>query len=277
MRETSSVTAQQMRPTDPDSPVLVTRDGQTATLTLNRPASKNAIDDQSWYLLSAALADLAADSGVRVVVVTGAGGNFCAGADLAKKAHDEHPNSRMRRIGNVAIALNELPKPVIAKVDGVAAGAGWNIALACDFIVASANARFCQIFARRGLSVDFGGSWLLPRIAGLQQAKRLALLADMIDAEEALRLGLVTWVKPARELDAFVAALAQRLAALPPVALAQSKALLNQGANQTLREAIDNETRAQAVNYATEDAPAALQAFIDKTEPPDFTGRWAVR
>jgi enoyl-CoA hydratase/carnithine racemase len=271
------VTQRQQDLPDQESPVLVTREGPTVTLTLKRPARLNAIDEQGWRLLSAALADLAADSEVRAVVVTGAGGNFCAGADLAGRSPDEHPSSRMRRIGDVAVALSELPKPVIAKVDGLAVGAGWNIALACDFVVASANARFCQIFARRGLSVDFGGSWLLPRIAGLQQAKRLVLLADMIDAEEALRLGLVTWVKPAGELDTFVAELAQRLAALPPVALAQSKALLNQGASQTLREAIESESRAQAVNYATEDAPAAFRAFRDKTDPPAYTGRWAVR
>jgi 2-(1,2-epoxy-1,2-dihydrophenyl)acetyl-CoA isomerase len=257
--------------------VLVTRDGGIATLTLNRPARKNAISDECWPLLTAALENLAVDSEVRAVVVTGAGGDFCAGADVSSSRVQEHPNTRLRKIANVAIALNELPKPVIAKVSGVAVGAGWNLALACDFVVASENARFSQIFARRGLSVDFGGSWLLPRIVGLQQAKRLVLLADMIGAEEALRLGLVTWVKPAAELDEFVTALAQRIAAMPPVALAQSKALLNQGSNQTLREAIESEFRVQAINYATEDSSAAIRAFLDKTEIPAYTGRWLVK
>jgi 2-(1,2-epoxy-1,2-dihydrophenyl)acetyl-CoA isomerase len=210
-------------------------------------------------------------------VLTGAGGNFCAGADLSATPEDEHPSAHMRMIGNVALALNELPKPVIAKVDGLAVGAGWNIALACDFVAASADARFCQIFARRGLSVDFGGSWLLPRIAGLQQAKRLVLLADMIGADEARQLGLVTWVKPAAELDAFVTELAQRLTALPPVALAQSKALLNHGAEQTLREAIASECAAQVINAATVDSAAAFRAFLAKEEPPAYTGHWAVR
>jgi enoyl-CoA hydratase/carnithine racemase len=260
-----------------DSPVLVTRVGGIATLTLNRPARKNAISDECWPLLTAVLENLAVDSGVRVVVVTGAGGDFCAGADVSPDRAPEHPNTRMRKIANVAIALNELPKPVIAKVSGVAVGAGWNLALACDFVVASENARFSQIFARRGLSVDFGGSWLLPRIVGLQQAKRLVLLADMIGAEEALSLGLVTWVKPAAELDAFVTGLAQRIAAMPPVALAQSKALLNQGSNQTLREAVESEFRVQAINYATEDSGAAIRAFLDKAEIPAYTGRWSVK
>jgi 2-(1,2-epoxy-1,2-dihydrophenyl)acetyl-CoA isomerase len=271
------VTAEHASLAEPDSPIRLTTDGGTATLTLNRPDRKNAIDSHSWDLLSAALAELAADDDVRVVVLTGAGGNFCAGADLGMRAKDEHPSSRMRRIGAIAAALNELPKPVIAKVEGVAVGAGWNMALACDLVVASTTARFSQIFARRGLSVDFGGSWLLPRIAGLQQAKRLVLLADMIDADEALRLGLVTWVKPLVELDAFVAELAGRVAALPPVALAQSKALLNQAATQSLREALENESRAQAINYATEDVHAAFRAFFDKTDPPAYTGRWALR
>ncbi|WP_131737961.1 enoyl-CoA hydratase/isomerase family protein [Actinomadura roseirufa] len=258
-------------------PVIVTRDGATATLTLNRPARKNAIDAEGWRLLAAALEDLAGDDAVRVVVVTGAGGNFCAGADLGRGPRDEHPVAVMRRVGNIAIALSELPKPVIAVVEGVAVGAGWNLALACDLVVASASARFSQIFARRGLSIDFGGSWFLPRLAGLQQAKRLTMLAEMIGAEEARELGLVTWVRPENELAAFAAELAHRLAALPPVALAQSKSLLHQGTTQTLRDAIDNEARAQAVNLATEDAPAAYRAFLDKTDPPAYTGRWAVR
>ncbi|GAA3942403.1 enoyl-CoA hydratase/isomerase family protein [Actinomadura viridis] len=263
-------------PSTTRSPLIVDRNGAIATLTLNRPSRKNAIDDAGWRLLAATLDDLAADDAVRAVVVTGAGGNFCAGADLGGQSRDEHPAARMRRVGAIAAALSELPKPVIAQVEGIAAGAGWNLALACDFVVASPCARFSQIFARRGLSIDFGGSWILPRLAGLQQAKRLTMLAEMIGAAEARELGLVTWVKPEDELAGFVTELAGRLAALPPVALAQSKALLHQGAAQTLREAIDNETRAQMVNLATEDVPAAFRAFLEKTEPPAYTGRWAL-
>ncbi|TYB48207.1 enoyl-CoA hydratase/isomerase family protein [Actinomadura chibensis] len=261
----------------PSESVFVARDGATATLTLNRPSRKNALDDRGWRLLRGALDDLAADDAVRAVVVTGAGGDFCAGADLGGGPREEHPVARMRRIGAIAAVLAELPKPVIAKVEGVAAGAGWNLALACDLVVAAESARFSQIFARRGLSLDFGGSWFLPRLVGLQQAKRLALLAEPIGAAEAHDLGLVTWVKPPDELAGFVTELAQRLAALPPVALAQTKALLHQGADGTLREAIGNEANAQAVNLATEDAPAAFRAFLDKTAPPAYTGRWALR
>src|SRR5438045_2682911 len=155
-----------------DEPVLLSSAAGVTTLTLNRPHRKNAIDESMWRVLRRLLEDVRNDPGTRVVVLQGAGGDFCAGADVAKSGHAEHPIPRLRRIGDVALALFELPMPVIAKVDGVAAGAGCNMALACDVVVASSQARFSEIFTRRGLSVDFGGSWLLPRIVGLQQAKR---------------------------------------------------------------------------------------------------------
>ncbi|NKY32804.1 enoyl-CoA hydratase [Nocardia speluncae] len=262
---------------DPSSAVLVTHDGPTATLTLNRPDRRNALDQQGWTTLHDMLESLAGDDSIRVVTITGAGGNFCAGADLGKRSREEHPNVRMRRINKVAIALHEFPKPVIAKVEGVAVGAGMNLALACDFVVAAQSARFSQIFVRRGLSPDFGGSWILPRLIGMQQAKRLAMLAEMISAEQALELGLVTWVEPGDELAEFTTGLAGRLAELPPIALAQTKALLHRGVDLTLHEALENEARAQAINLATEDVPAAYRAFLDKTAAPVFTGRWAVR
>jgi 2-(1,2-epoxy-1,2-dihydrophenyl)acetyl-CoA isomerase len=152
---------------------------------------------------------------------------------------------------------------------------GERVLLGCDFVVATPESRFCQVFSKRGLSVDLGGSWLLPKLVGLQQAKRLVLLAETIDADDARALSLVTWVKAAAEIDAFVADLAGRLAAGPPVALAQSKALLNDGANTTLPEAVANEARAQPGNFATADSIEAYAAFAEKREPA-FTGRWAV-
>lgn len=271
------MTMQLEQRTEVEQPVLVDRRGPVLTVTLNRPSRKNAMDEVGWTLLHEALRDAANDPEVRVLVITGSGGNFCAGADLGADRSGEHPLHRMRRIGEIALALHELPKPVIAKVEGVAVGAGWNLALGCDLVVASPSARFSQIFARRGLSLDFGGSWLLPRIVGLQQAKRLALLADFVDADEALRLGLVTWVKPQEELGRFVDEVAARLAALPPVALAQSKSLLDQGVDQTMLQALASESRAQAVNFATEDTAAAFRAFAEKLPDPVFTGRWAIR
>lgn len=258
-----------------DQPVLLDRAGAVLTVTLNRPHRKNAIDLPMWDGLSDAFREAERDDDVRVVVVTGAGGDFCAGADLSTDLKD-HPLTRMHRINDAALALNEISKPTIAKVDGVAVGAGWNLALGCDLVVATERARFSQIFARRGLSLDFGGSWLLPRLVGLQQAKRLVLRAEMIGAAEAHDLGLVTWIKPAAELDSFVDELTAELVAAPPVALALSKRLLEEGANRTLREALEGEARAQTVNFATEDAPAAFEAFLTKTEAK-YTGRWAVR
>ena len=243
------------------------------TLTLNRPDRKNAINPRLWVELADALRATARDD-VRVLVITGAGGTFCSGADISTP-EDIHPRHKLRRLTDVALALHDLAIPTIAKVTGVAVGAGWNLALGCDFVVATPESRFCQVFSKRGLSVDLGGSWLLPKLVGLQQAKRLVLLAETIDAEEARSLGLVTWVKPDGEIDDFVADLAGRLAAGPPVALAQSKALLNDGANATLRDALANEARAQPGNFATADSIEAYAAFVHKREPA-FTGRWAV-
>jgi enoyl-CoA hydratase/carnithine racemase len=257
-------------------PVLLTSDVDgVRTLTLNRPHRKNAIDAESWDALRTALAEAGSDRAVRALVLTGAGGAFCSGADISKGLSAEHPLYRMRTLSEVTLLLHELPVPTIAKVTGVAVGAGWNLALGCDLVVATPEATFSQIFARRGLSLDCGGSWLLPKLVGLQQAKRLALLADTIDAAEARALNLVTWVVDADKIDAFVAGLGARLVAGAPVALAQNKALLNENADRTLREALAGEARAQATNFATADVREAYAAFTEK-RAPYFTGRWAV-
>jgi len=258
-----------------ESQVLLSDDsGGVRTLTLNRPDRKNAINRQLWEALADALRAAARDTELRALVITGAGGAFCSGADISTP-DDSHPRHKLRRLTDVALALHELAVPTIAKVTGVAVGAGWNLALGCDFVVATPESRFCQIFSKRGLSVDLGGSWLLPRLVGLQQAKRLVLLADMIDADEARTLGLVTWVRAVDEIDAFVTELAARLVAGPPFALAQSKALLNDGANATLREALANEARTQPGNFATADSMEAYAAYAEKRDAA-FTGRWAV-
>jgi len=258
-----------------DEVLLAHRESGVLTLTLNRPERRNAIDGPMWEALRAGFERARDDPETRVVVITGAGGAFCAGADLSAK-REGHPLDRMRSINEIALLLHELPKPTVARVDGVAVGAGWNLALGCDLVVATPTSRFSQIFAKRGLSLDFGGSWLLPRLVGMQQAKRLALLAEMIDATEAERLGLVTWVTPAEEIDAFVADLTTRLASVAPVAAAQSKALLHENADRTLREALASEARTQAVNFATADAPEAFAAFTEKRDP-HFTGEWSIR
>ncbi|MGO9383131.1 MAG: enoyl-CoA hydratase/isomerase family protein [Mycobacterium sp.] len=258
-----------------DDSVLLSDDcAGVRTLTLNRPRRKNAINPELWIALRDALNAAGRDRSVRALVITGAGGSFCSGADISVP-DDVHPKYKLQRLTDVALALHELPIPTIAKVTGVAVGAGWNLALGCDLVVATPESTFSQIFSKRGLSIDLGGSWLLPKLVGLQQAKRLALLAETIDAAEAHALNLVTWVVSAAEIDAFVKDLADRLAAGPPIALAQTKALLNEGADRTMRDALANEARAQIGNFATADAAAAYAAFAQRREP-SFTGRWAL-
>ena len=143
-------------------------------------------------------------------MITGAGGDFCSGADVSGMAGGDpsavptHQLAAMRHVGDICLALNRLPQPTIAKVRGVAVGAGANLALVCDLVVAGDTARFSEIFARRGLSIDFGGSWILPRLVGMHRAKELALLADIIGADEANDIGLVNRVLPDADLDAFV-------------------------------------------------------------------------
>jgi enoyl-CoA hydratase/carnithine racemase len=255
-----------------EPPILSSAQDGVLTLVLNRPARKNALDAAAWELLFQCLSAASIDDDVRCVVLTGAGHTFCAGADISA-VPSGHPLVRIRHLSRVAELLHHLPKPVVAVVEGYAVGAGWNLALCCDFVVASTSAQFSQIFVGRGLSPDFGGSWLLPRLVGLQQAKRLAFLADRITAQEASELGLVTWIADAERLDETVRGLTSRLAAMPPIALSQTKDLLNAGSASTFREALESEARAQTINYATEDAPRAIRAFTTK-EDVTFTGKW---
>jgi 2-(1,2-epoxy-1,2-dihydrophenyl)acetyl-CoA isomerase len=245
------------------------------TITLDRPEKKNAMNRTMWSELLATFTDIAQSDDDRCVVITGAGGAFCSGADLwagPNAGPERHQLHSMRWVGDVALALHRLPQPTIAKVTGVAAGAGCSLALGCDLIVASDAARFSMIFARRGLSLDWGASWLLPRLVGLHKAKELAFFADIISAKEAEAFGLVNRVVPAGELDAFVDDWASKLAAGPPIALAQTKRLLNNAMAVTLEEALDDEGAAQTVNFGTRDTAEAIAAFVEKRDPR-FEGR----
>lgn len=258
-----------------DQPVIAERAGSTLRVTLNRPERRNALDLPAWGALRDTLRATSDDPSIRVVVISGAGTGFCTGMDLGAPT-GKHPAEWMRFIGEVAQALHDLPQPVITVVNGIAAGAGANLAIAGDFVVASSAARFSEIFTARGLSIDFGGSWLLPRLVGPLQAKRLALLGDIIGADEAASLGLVTWVKEPEEIDGFVDALAQRIAAMPPKALSETKRLLNQALAQDLRQALENEARAQVINLATTDSATAIAAFVNKEPTPEYTGKWGL-
>lgn len=251
------------------NPLLTERSDGVLTVTLNRPERKNAANTEIWRGLLAIFREAASQPLVdRVVVVTGAGGEFCAGADLGDpEAGTEHQLWRMRMIHDVAIALHRLPQPSIAKVDGVCVGAGCNLALGCDVVVASERARFSEIFSRRGLSLDFGGSWLLPRRVGLHRAKELAFFGDIIDAAEADRIGLVNKVVSVEALDGVVAGWARRLAAGPPLALALSKQLLDSSGEMSFEQALDREGAAQVVNLGSADGREALGAFLEKRDP----------
>lgn len=253
--------------------ILFERADGVVTVTLNRPEKKNAANGTMWNELMDAARRISADSSVRAVVVTGAGGAFCSGADVSGMGSgDGHALANMRHIADVCMSWFRIPQPTIAKVRGVAVGAGMNLALVCDLLVASDDARFSEIFARRGLTIDFGGSWSLPRRVGMHRAKELALLTDIIDASYAAEIGLVNRVLPDAELDAFVDDWATRLAAGPPIALAMTKRLLNNSLNVTMEEALDDEGLSQSVNFGTQDTREAVAAFMEKRSP-EFTGR----
>lgn len=255
--------------------IEVSRADGIVTVTLNRPSKKNAANSEMWDELLVTFRDIAGSNEDRVVVLTGAGGDFCSGADLSGGGPERSSGGQlayMRKVGSVAAALHRLPMPTIAKVRGVAVGAGCNMALGCDLVVAGDNARFSEIFARRGLAIDFGGSWALPRRVGLHRAKELAFFAEIIDAAEAERIGLVNRVVPDAELDQFVDSWAARLAAGPPIALALTKQMLDRSMHMTMEDALDTEGMAQSLNLTTADAVEAVRAFVEKREPR-FEGR----
>src|SRR5664279_5209961 len=257
--------------------LIVERGDGVVTVTMNRPARKNAANGTMWRELMATFEDVAADRHDRVMVLTGAGGAFCSGADLgdpsdvAGRPGDPYL-AQLRALGDVALRLHRFPKPTIAKVGGVAAGAGMSMALGCDLVVASDTSRFSQIFSKRGLSVDFGASWLLPRFIGMHRAKELAFFADIISAQQAAEFGVVNKVVPDDELDQAVGEWATRLAAGPPLALSMTKAMLNNSFALSMDQALEEESRSQAVNFATADTLEAIAAFAQKRDPV-FKGR----
>jgi 2-(1,2-epoxy-1,2-dihydrophenyl)acetyl-CoA isomerase len=178
----------------------------------------------------------------------------------------------MRRLGDVALALHHISKPTIAKVDGVAVGAGFSLALGCDLVVCTEQARLSMIFSKRGLSLDNGASWLLPRLIGMARAKEVALFGDMWSAEEALAIGLVNRVLPVSEIDAFVDDWARRLADGPPLAISMTKSLLHASSNASMEQAVEDEARCQALNFSSQDTAEAMAAFKEKRAPV-FIGR----
>jgi 2-(1,2-epoxy-1,2-dihydrophenyl)acetyl-CoA isomerase len=252
--------------------LAVTRADHIVTVTLNRPEKRNAMTPAMLDALLATFTEVSRNPQDRVMVLTGAGGAFCSGADLSGVEGAESPLSQARFLGSVVLALHRIPKPVIAKVTGAAVGAGCNLALGCDLIVASENAKFSEIFSKRGLSLDFGGSWVLPRLVGMHRAKQLAFLGDMLSAQEALDIGIVNRVVASDEIDGVVHDWARRLAAGPPIALSLTKTMINNSHAVSIDQALEDEARCLSINLSTDDASEAMQAFFDKREP-QFQGR----
>ncbi len=247
-----------------------------ATITLNRPEKKNAMSWAMFDEIGAAFERAASDREVRCVVVTGAGGSFCTGADLTDPENMAtgvfEVRDRMRALHEGARRVIDCPKPTIAKVVGVAAGAGCNLAFGCDLIVASRDATFYEIFVKRGLVVDYGGTWALTRLLPLNKAKELALLGEALTGEQAAQLGIVNRLCEPDEIDAVTKDLAVRLAQMPSRAAALIKANLNRAYERSLQENLDAESEAQAMVTASEDTREAILAWLEKREPR-FTGR----
>ena len=245
-----------------------------ATLTLNRPERLNALGDTLRQDLHDALTCASHNPAVRVIILTGAGRGFCSGGDVKAMNEAKASGQSQALIDKVApsrdqtiMAMRDAPKPIIAAVNGPAAGAGMNIALACDIRIASTTARFGETFVKRGLHVDWGGTYFLPRIVGMAKACELIFTGEIIDAEEALRLGIVSQVVPPEALMTTVRELARKIAAGPPIAIRLAKRALYRSQDNDLRSSLEFETYAQNICRETEDAREGIRAFVEKRAP----------
>ncbi|MDA2979566.1 MAG: enoyl-CoA hydratase-related protein [Actinomycetota bacterium] len=249
--------------------------GTVRWLTLTNAGRMNAVPPTGWTELAEAFTEFERSSS-RVLVVRGADGNFCSGADMNRGISDvpsaADNAARMRVTNSAAIALHRLSKPTIAAVSGVAAGAGMNLAIGCDIVLATNTARFTEIFVKRGLTVDFGGTWLLPRLVGLARARELALTGRVVGADEALAIGLVAEVVTAEAIEARATELAEELAAGAPLAQSMIKRALDRSSSMTFEQALSFEEQGQAILLASEDLVEGADAFVTKRSP-EFKGR----
>lgn len=265
-----------------DPMILSSQSGAVRVLTLNRPAALNSFTSAMHAQLLAALDDAAGDAAVRCVLLTGAGRGFCAGQDLADPmvAPDPAPGALPKDLGQViarfykplVLRLRSMPVPVVAAVNGVAAGAGANLALNCDLVLAARSASFIQAFSKIGLMPDTGGTWLLPRLVGRGRALGLALLADKLGAEEAERMGLIWKCVDDAALAGDALALAQRLAALPVKALVATRQAIDDAQLLSLEDALDLEARVQRTLGQAQDYQEGVAAFAAR-RAPQFTDR----
>jgi 2-(1,2-epoxy-1,2-dihydrophenyl)acetyl-CoA isomerase len=262
--------------------LLYSLDKGVGWITLNRPDAHNAITPDQRNELIALLEDCSADTDVRCIVLTATGKGFCTGADLRAGGRTAGEEPRERTVGDVArmirtgaqrlvAAVLDCEKPVIAAVNGTAAGLGAHLALAADLVIAADSARFIEVFIRRGIAVDAGGAYLLPRIVGLHKAKELVFFGDDLSAADAERLGLVNKVVPLDQLESAAREWAERLAKAPTKAIAMDKWLLNRSLDSDRRTAFDEEAWAQELLQNTADAQEGMAAFRDRREP-DYKG-----
>lgn len=253
--------------------LLLEKQGRVALLTLNRPDKMNALTMAMRPQFSQALQEAQEDDGVRVLILTGAGRGFCSGADVALQAaraagqQDASRQAMLQLVGEFILGFEKINKPVIAAVNGIAAGIGLTLALASDIRIASANARFSGIWVKRGLIADGGATLLLPQIVGMEKALELCFTGDIVDAGEAERIGLVSRVVPHEELMRRALELAERIAGNPPVAVELTKRVMWENIRNRLREQLLLETYAQNVCRGTQDHKEAVNAFMQKREP----------
>lgn len=244
------------------------------TLTLNRPEALNSFTVEMKEALLAALKDAARDKEVRAIVLTGAGRGFSAGQDLKERqapgVSDLGTELRVR-YNPIILAMRRLEKPIIGAINGVAAGAGISIAMACDIVLASDKATFIEAFTRVGLVPDTGSTWFLPRLVGMSRAAEMMFTADPVDAATAERIGLVNRVVPADELMVQANALATKLAQSAPIALALAKRALNRAYETNLEEALEYEAQLQSVAGRSNDHKEGVAAFVEK-RPAKFRG-----
>ncbi|MFP6814344.1 MAG: enoyl-CoA hydratase-related protein [Pseudomonadales bacterium] len=254
-----------------------------ATLTMNRPEARNAMSGEMMGALKAAVDRVAIDPAVRCVVLTGAGGAFCAGGDVKGQARAASERGSGQRVSvparvhglrsgmELSRLLHEMPKPTLAVIPGPAAGAGLSLALACDLRIALDTAKLTTAFSKVGASGDFGGSYFLPRLVGAAKAREMYFMADVILGQEACELGLVNYAYPAETFENEARQLAARLAALPTIAVGYMKRNLNAADSAGLSQVLDLEAEHMVRTMMTEDHARAAQAFVEK-RPPVFEG-----
>jgi len=258
--------------------ILEQRHEGIAVLAMNRPDRLNALNNELASALNDALGRIAKDPNVNVVVITGAGRAFCAGGDLGalgkgRQTGATHELEPLLRAGmQMVLKMRTMPQPVIAAVNGAAAGAGMNIALAADIRIAAEEATFGQSFAKVGLFPDYGGTYFLPQLVGPAKAAELFYTGDMIDAKTALALGLVNQVVPAAQLEAAVKTLAQKIAQGPSLPIRAVKKALFASQEKELAQALDSEVREQVRCYLSDDCNEGMRAFFEK-RPPKFQGK----